>query len=367
MKKFLLFAAAFAALSMSAQDYTFEKVWEVTENLPTNADARQGISVNGVYYINIKAADAKVMAVTADGVTETTIDGGTNCGIARDEAGNLVISLARFPDSWVCDGETAMLRVVNPTTLETKEYFLTEDAAVTGRSDMLGLAQGNLLADGRIYMVGATNDGVVVLNIVDGEVDEDNSFQMLADVALNPSTATVVNNIDGERVLYVTRNATPVILTPDGDNFVGQAVSMPNKGASCGAQVFTFDGKDFAVYPTLPNYEDGFAVAEVNAEAPLFEVASTGKTAYAQCNWVNAEQDIDGNILIYQYLPGVAVRCYKLAKPTTAVDNMNATKTATGVKYVNLAGMQSNVPFEGVNMVVTSYSDGTQSTAKVVK
>ncbi|MBR1725738.1 MAG: hypothetical protein IJ724_03660 [Muribaculaceae bacterium] len=59
--------------------------------------------------------------------------------------------------------------------------------------------------------------------------------------------------------------------------------------------------------------------------------------------------------------------CYKLSAPMTAVSNVNAAKTATGVKYVNVAGQVSNVPFQGVNMVVTSYSDGTQNTTKVVK
>lgn len=376
MKRILLFAAAFAALTMTAQDYTFEKVWEVTEGLPTNADSRQGICVDGTYYINVKTNNAEtgvtpyVVAVDENGVQTTDFEGGLNCGITCDEAGNLVISLATFPGSWACDGETPLIRVINPTTGETKEYAIPEDAAVLGRSDMLGMAQGDLLNEGKLFMVGqsadASNSGVVILSIVDGEVDVDNSYEATVDVAVTPSTATVINNIDGERAFYVTRNAAPVILTPDGDNFAGQAIALPNKGASCGAQIFQFDGKDIAVYPTLPNYQDGFAVAEVGAEEPLFTVEPTGKTAYAQCNWVNAEV-VGNDAYIYQYMPGLFVACYKMSAPSTAVSNVNATKTATGVKYVNLAGHVSNVPFEGVNMVVTNYSDGTQSTTKVVK
>lgn len=379
MKKFLLFAAAFAALSMSAQDYTFEKLWEVTEGLPTNADSRQGICINGTYYINVKTNNAEtgvtpyVVAVTENGVASTDFDGGANCGITRDEAGNLVISLATFPGSWVCDGDTPMIRVIDPETGDAVEYGIPEDAAVLGRSDMLGMAQGDLFNDGKLFMCGftlddpeKTNSGVCILNIAGGEVDFDNSYEAMADVTLTPSTATVINNIDGERIFYVTRNATPYILTPDGDGFIGEAVALPNKGASCGAQIFQFGGKDIAVYPTLPNYQDGFAVAEVGAEEPLFTVEPTGQTAYAQCNWVNAEV-IGNDAYIYQYMPGLFVACYKLSTPSTAVSNVNATKTATGVKYVNLAGQSSNVPFAGVNMVVTTYSDGTQNTVKTVK
>ena len=34
------------------------------------------------------------------------------------------------------------------------------------------------------------------------------------------------------------------------------------------------------------------------------------------------------------------------------------------VRYVNLAGMESETPFSGVNIVVTTYTDGTTSTTK---
>ena len=81
---------------------------------------------------------------------------------------------------------------------------------------------------------------------------------------------------------------------------------------------------------------------------------------------MNAEV-IGNDAYIYQYMPGLFVACYKLSTPSTAVSNVNATKTATGVKYVNLAGQTSNGPFDGVNLVVTTYSDGTQNTVKTVK
>lgn len=51
----------------------------------------------------------------------------------------------------------------------------------------------------------------------------------------------------------------------------------------------------------------------------------------------------------------------------SAVENVATTKTVAGISYVNLAGMQSATPFNGVNLVVTRYSDGTVSTTKVMK
>ncbi len=51
---------------------------------------------------------------------------------------------------------------------------------------------------------------------------------------------------------------------------------------------------------------------------------------------------------------------------STAVNDISA-KTVANVKYVNLAGAESNKPFDGVNIMVTTYTDGTKLAAKVIK
>lgn len=51
----------------------------------------------------------------------------------------------------------------------------------------------------------------------------------------------------------------------------------------------------------------------------------------------------------------------------TAINNVNTGKQVAGVKYVNLAGVESATPFQGVNIAVTTYTDGTRSTAKIVR
>ena len=51
----------------------------------------------------------------------------------------------------------------------------------------------------------------------------------------------------------------------------------------------------------------------------------------------------------------------------TAVVEKNAPKTVVGVSYYNLMGVESKKPFDGVNIVVTRYSDGSTSTAKVLR
>ena len=50
----------------------------------------------------------------------------------------------------------------------------------------------------------------------------------------------------------------------------------------------------------------------------------------------------------------------------TAVNQINA-KNVAGIKYVNIAGLESNKPFDGVNIMVTTYTDGTKTAVKVIK
>ena len=51
----------------------------------------------------------------------------------------------------------------------------------------------------------------------------------------------------------------------------------------------------------------------------------------------------------------------------TAVIELNAMKTVVGVTYYNLMGQESSKPFEGINIVVTRYSDGSMMTRKVLR
>ena len=49
------------------------------------------------------------------------------------------------------------------------------------------------------------------------------------------------------------------------------------------------------------------------------------------------------------------------------VKDVNANKAVAGVKYYNIAGVESDRPFDGVNVVVTTYTDGTKAASKVIK
>ena len=51
----------------------------------------------------------------------------------------------------------------------------------------------------------------------------------------------------------------------------------------------------------------------------------------------------------------------------TGIEDMTADRQVVDVRYINAAGQQSDRPFDGINIVVTTYTDGTTSTAKVIR
>ena len=348
--------------------YKLEKIWEITDLsfLATN-DVRQGFGMGGKFYINNKA-DQAVLVVDENGLANTTYPGGANCGITRDEAGNLVISNAAFPGAWT----EATIKVVNPETNEVKEYAVPEECGIEGRCDMLGFPKGNLMEDGVLYLVGGTNTGVSVLTISGGEVNTDECYVATCD-GLSPTTSTVINyyiDLAGEEaLLYVTRNAQIAKLAADGDNFTASTIVLPNRGACNGTFPFIWDEKEFFVYPTLPNYQNGFAVAEAGAEAPIAEVASTvaANANGFQCDWLNAEVDEDG-VTIYQYYPGGNLAVYRLTKEQGGIEELinDTDKVVANVRYYNIMGQEMNQA-NGITIVVTTYTDGSSKAIKVIK
>lgn len=51
----------------------------------------------------------------------------------------------------------------------------------------------------------------------------------------------------------------------------------------------------------------------------------------------------------------------------TRIDNVNASKEVKMVRYYNTLGVESTTPFDGVNIIVTTFTDGTRAVVKAIK
>ena len=357
------------------EGYKIKTVWELATPFDAAAtgDVRQGFGMNGKFYINNKA-DQKVIVVDENGIANTEYAGGANCGITRDEAGNIVVSNAAFPGAWV----EATIKVINPETNEMKEYTVPEECGLMGRCDFIGFAKGNLMEDGALYMTGGNTgtdpftNGVAIMTITGGEVNVDECYTATCD-GITGQTSTVINYFKGldeeDALIYAYRSGNPSKLMFDGDNLVATPILLPGKGHANGIFPFIWEGKEYYIYPIMPDYQDGFAIAEAGAEEPIIEVPSsvTANANGFQADWFNAEVD-DKGVTIYQYYPGGHLTVYRLTNGTGDVEELinDTNKVVAGVRYYNIMGQEMKEA-NGITIVVTTYTDGSHSAVKVIK
>ncbi len=93
-------------------------------------------------------------------------------------------------------------------------------------------------------------------------------------------------------------------------------------------------------------------------------------------NFIAPEATHNVTYIIRYYAQDAAASAYYVAESEvvvnydnvtpTQVDGVSATKEVSSVKYINAQGMQSDKAFSGINIVVTTYTDGTTTTEKKV-
>lgn len=309
MRKLLLLAAMAAVALGASAGYTLEKVWEYT-NIGdiTPANCRQGLGMNGKFYIN----DRTTSTITIYDQTGPigTLPGSPNMTIGRDEAGNIVMSNTAFPNNWGVESE---ITVLNPTTGVSKVYVIPEECGDLGRCDVLGIAKGDLMTNGELYLTTNTSgQNIVKLVIEDGKVNTDESYAPVC-TGVSPVTTNPIyayTDVAGnDALLFNNRTANPIKLLPDGDGYAGTAISLPNRGTTMGLQPFVWKGHEFFLYnyktTGYVDYLDGVAVAMNYDAKPRAYVPATVTVAgnANQINWLWAEPG-ENEVTIYQYYPG---------------------------------------------------------------
>ncbi|MBQ2562617.1 MAG: hypothetical protein II559_04285, partial [Muribaculaceae bacterium] len=103
---------------------------------------------------------------------------------------------------------------------------------------------------------------------------------------------------------------------------------------------------DWSLYPGV--WQDDFVIGKAyNFHAIV---------RYVQGSKVGASE---GNYLVFPLEGGPNV--------VTAVNDVTARREVASVTYVNMQGMQSATPFEGINIVVTKYTNGETQVAKQLR
>ena len=141
------------------------------------------------------------------------------------------------------------------------------------------------------------------------------------------------------------------------------------------ATEFVFDepvsvpaGTDFfAVVGPFPN-DNGDDIAMLLCRRDLGEKCTGYHFVYDEENYEYLETgNSDQNTDDPSAPPIAPTRPPTPPSPSSSIDQPVVDKDVTGHTYYNLAGMSSSTPFDGMNIVVTRYSDGTSSVAKLMR
>ena len=93
-----------------------------------------------------------------------------------------------------------------------------------------------------------------------------------------------------------------------------------------------------------------------------------GNELLATSSVADTENGAVASVIVYSDdLKNKATYTVNMTGNVTGINDVVTEAEAVSTTYYNLLGVQSNTPFSGINVVVTTYSDGTRAARKVIK
>ncbi len=324
--------------SVLVEGYTFEREWK-SEDVPKWSDfepwsyCRQGFGQNNQFFIqNNDEEEIQIYGQNGKIGTFATSTGlGSN--FTRDEAGNMIVCVTEYPNEY--DTEDEFLLIKADGSVRNIVNF-PED--VEERGDYWGFAEGDFFsAEGGKLMLCATNiDYMYLLVFKNGQLTEshhiERTFLFNDDPYLDFDYDDVVNfwtDAKGKKhYLLFHSSERPVDMILDEDTWTIQHTVIDTwaynrYGTSKGTNAFAFNGKNYIMFSERPNWNDGFAIAELGTNEDgtldgtinvvarhINDYTTVGEGNSSQCNWLNWEPRDSKSVYIYQYFPGFCMARY---------------------------------------------------------
>ena len=330
--------------------YTFEREWKSEAVPKVNSSNpwssyRQGFGQDNQFYIQNKSGNGTIMIYNKDGkVSDFFTNSGQGSNFTKDEAGNLLVRTRPYQDPYynpnVFDpdfDEYEDIRLIKADGSISTLLRLPDDNPGT-RGDYWGFAEGDVFSaeGGRLVFVGRNTKFLYVLDINSGALTRGTRISMPfmpgpngdKDFAFEDVVNAWKDANGNQHYLVVQRTENPIDVIINND-YTATAktiniMSFSDRGTSNGTNAFAFNGKNYIMFSTQPNWNDGFAIAELgtNDDGTLdgtINVVAQHVTDYPSalstanspsCNWLNWEPKDEKSIYVYQYFPGYYMARY---------------------------------------------------------
>lgn len=358
--------------------------------------------------------------VNAGGVTSTivkksfTVEPGKDFAINNGSNALYISKIEIIPNGYILKGTIAAERVGNVKLTGKNLRVVKQFKSKDGNSNMLvvkdadGEAVDKATIEGEPYHISYSNEGETVvkkqegygesnwfivevkgddntnyenkyLKSVTGTLANTTNWQMLATGGVYP---TIEVNEDGEAEEYVPNAYTPVnfmvaagsnkIKADDGKEYF---FMNPKRGEYVTVVDAVYKGGKFYV-PAKEGSVNHYGFNGVVAIDDTYQVIPTGLEEDKFYSFDAIVLGIDNKAATDKVAANdnsEVSTLYKVAplnltnKTVTGVDDVTTAKTVVDITYYNLAGVASAKPFDGVNIVVTRYADGSTKATKELR
>ncbi len=319
--------------------YTFEQDWK-NENVPTSSgvlftDYRQGFGQNNQFYIQNKNASGKKIEIyDQNGYVGYFAESGLGSNITKDEAGNIIVRTGQYARPYTRDKN---FRIIKADGSQSIDLTLPSDCSVA-RGDYWGFANGDVFSaqGGKFAFSGSNHNYFYLVEIKSGQVVSGTKVMLPYLFGLNAdmyfSSDGIVNSWKdangNQHYLAINSNENPIdIVLDENNNATATTIAMKSftsYGTCTGANCFAFNGKNYIMFSTQPNWNDGFVIAELgtNDDGTLNGAISVvaqhvndyttpmGDNVSSKCDWLNWEPRDSKSIYVYQYFPGYYMARY---------------------------------------------------------
>ncbi len=314
------------------------------DNSPYKSAQQAAISSDGTFYANNYTTSALVI-LRPDG-TLSEAPGTSSHGICFDSAGNLIqrndgvtknpCSILIYPGGDIN---------ANPIDVE----FELDDE---GQTNFIS-AIGDVMSEegGYVYHFQNGQSYISLVKIVNGEFEGTESTDA---VSFAGSTAGVVYPIDNDpfHFVYQVRNQGYYLYKDvDKGKYIPGSLNTtpPNSNSSVGGAFFELDGHEMFLYTSGSNYNGGFSIRDMSAEATaVATIPPMGSGGYSANpsvgSFFRVVPERGKSVIVYEYTMGNGYAAYRVHTPDyTAIDDINIeTKQQQDNCYYDLTGRKVN-------------------------
>lgn len=307
---------------------------------PYKSAQQAAITADGVFYAN-NYTTGKLVILKPDG-TVSEAPGTTSHGICFDSAGNLI----QRNDGITSTPSKLLIYPSGDITATPLQLDIELDEP--GQTNFI-TAIGNVMSQegGIVYHFQNGLSYVTKIKIVNGEFD---GVETTSATSFASTTAGMVFPIDDDpdHFIYQVRNQGYNLFdgSDKGKYITGSLnTTPPNSNSSVGGAYFVLDGHEMFLYTSGTNYNGGFSIRDMSANAAAVAtippMGNGGYSANPSCGSFFRVVPVHRQcVIVYEYTMGNGYAAYQIhTRNYTAIDTINTGNNhATDAAYYDLMG-----------------------------